>query len=65
MEIVQLPVLRDNYIYLLHDARTGMTAAVDPADDERAVARTFAALRPHRRRKPSELVGRRDRAEAG
>jgi hydroxyacylglutathione hydrolase len=32
MEIVQLPVLRDNYIYLLHDARTGMTAAVDPAE---------------------------------
>lgn len=32
MEIVQLPVLRDNYIYLLHDAGTGMTAAVDPAE---------------------------------
>jgi hydroxyacylglutathione hydrolase len=32
MEIVQIAVLRDNYIFLLHDAGTGMTAAVDPAE---------------------------------
>lgn len=32
MEIVQIPVLKDNYIYLLHDPATGMTAAVDPAE---------------------------------
>ncbi|MGY6276359.1 hydroxyacylglutathione hydrolase [Methylomonas sp. MgM2] len=31
LEIVQLPVLTDNYIYLLHDSISGETAAVDPA----------------------------------
>lgn len=31
LEIVQLPVLTDNYIYLIHDARSGETAVVDPA----------------------------------
>jgi len=31
MEIVQLPVLHDNYIYLIHDPDSGETAAVDPA----------------------------------
>ena len=31
MEIVQLPVLTDNYIYLIHDPDSGDTAAVDPA----------------------------------
>lgn len=31
LEIVQIPVLSDNYVYLLHDAATGTTAAVDPA----------------------------------
>lgn len=31
LEIIQLPVLNDNYIYLLHDADSGETAAVDPA----------------------------------
>jgi hydroxyacylglutathione hydrolase len=31
LEIVQLPVLSDNYVYLLHDAAAGATAAVDPA----------------------------------
>ena len=32
--IEQLPVLADNYIYLLHDPSTGSTAAVDPAVPE-------------------------------
>lgn len=32
MEIIQIPVLTDNYIYLLHDDASGMTAAVDPAE---------------------------------
>lgn len=32
--IEQLPVLSDNYIYLLHDPSTGATAAVDPAVPE-------------------------------
>jgi hydroxyacylglutathione hydrolase len=31
-EILQLPVLTDNYIYLLHDAASGATAVVDPAE---------------------------------
>lgn len=38
MEVVQLPVLRDNYIYLVHDAATGQTAAVDPAEAEAVLA---------------------------
>ncbi|KCV82956.1 hydroxyacylglutathione hydrolase [Actibacterium atlanticum] len=29
LEIVTLPVLKDNYVYLLHDAQTGATAVVD------------------------------------
>lgn len=31
LEIEQLAVLRDNYVYLLHDPQSGATAAVDPA----------------------------------
>jgi hydroxyacylglutathione hydrolase len=31
MEIVQLPVLDNNYIYLIHDPDSGDTAVVDPA----------------------------------
>lgn len=31
LEIVQIPVLSDNYIYLLHDALSSETAVVDPA----------------------------------
>lgn len=31
MDIVQIPVLRDNYVYLLHDPDTATTAVVDPA----------------------------------
>jgi len=31
-EIVQIPVLNDNYVYLLHDAPSGATAVVDPAE---------------------------------
>lgn len=34
LEIVQLPVLQDNYLYLIHDTPTGKTAIVDPAVDE-------------------------------
>ena len=32
LEIMQLPVLRDNYIYLIHDRSQGLTAVVDPAE---------------------------------
>ncbi|CAG1020402.1 hydroxyacylglutathione hydrolase [Methylomonas sp. LL1] len=31
LEILQIPVLTDNYIYLLHEPSTGQTAVVDPA----------------------------------
>lgn len=31
LKIIQIPVLTDNYIYLLHDTISGETAAVDPA----------------------------------
>ncbi|MEE9345016.1 MAG: MBL fold metallo-hydrolase, partial [Methylococcales bacterium] len=31
LEICQLPVLNDNYIYLLHDTDEDKTAVVDPA----------------------------------
>ncbi|MGB0844100.1 MAG: hydroxyacylglutathione hydrolase [Alphaproteobacteria bacterium] len=36
LEIVLLPVLSDNYMYLLHDKATRETACVDPADAELA-----------------------------
>lgn len=32
LEIVQVPVLTDNYIYLLHDPDASQTAVVDPAE---------------------------------
>lgn len=32
LEIVRLPVLSDNYVWLLHCPETGATAAVDPAE---------------------------------
>ena len=31
LTIIQLPVLTDNYIYLIHDPVSGETAVVDPA----------------------------------
>ena len=31
LEIAVIPLLKDNYGYLLHDAATGTTAAVDPS----------------------------------
>lgn len=34
LEIVLVPALSDNYVYLLHDAGTGATAVVDPAEAE-------------------------------
>lgn len=34
LEIHQIPVLRDNYIHLLHDPETGAAAVVDPAQAE-------------------------------
>lgn len=42
LDIEQVPVLSDNYIYLLHDPDTGATAAVDPAEAE-PVAAVLAA----------------------
>ncbi|RME64928.1 MAG: hydroxyacylglutathione hydrolase, partial [Alphaproteobacteria bacterium] len=31
LDIMQLPVLNDNYVYLVHEPETKLTAAVDPA----------------------------------
>ncbi len=31
LEVVQIPVLTDNYVYLAHDSATGETAVIDPA----------------------------------
>jgi hydroxyacylglutathione hydrolase len=31
LQIEQIPVLSDNYVYLVHEPRAGMTAVVDPA----------------------------------
>ncbi|HRK96787.1 MAG TPA: hydroxyacylglutathione hydrolase [Rhodospirillales bacterium] len=38
LEVVQIPVLRDNYVYLAHDGATGACAAVDPAVAEPVLA---------------------------
>ena len=38
LEIVQIPVLQDNYVYLAHDRETGATAVVDPAVAEPVLA---------------------------
>ena len=34
LAVVPVPVLRDNYVWLLHDQSTGQTAAVDPSVGE-------------------------------
>ncbi len=46
MQIVQLPVLRDNYVYLLHDPETATAAVVDPAVAE-PVLEKLAQLQAH------------------
>lgn len=43
LEIIQIPALNDNYIYLLHEPVSGETAAVDPAEAEPVLA----ALQEH------------------
>ena len=45
MEIVQIPALADNYVYLLHEPASGTTAAVDPPEAE-GVLRALAGLKP-------------------
>ncbi|VBB69345.1 Hydroxyacylglutathione hydrolase [invertebrate metagenome] len=42
LEIEQVPVLADNYVYLLHDHTTGATAAVDPSVAEPVLQRAAA-----------------------
>jgi hydroxyacylglutathione hydrolase len=34
LDIIQIPVLTDNYSYLIHDATTGETVVIDPAQAE-------------------------------
>ncbi len=38
MDIVQIPVLSDNYVYLLREPRQGLVAVVDPAEAEPVLA---------------------------
>ncbi|MFN4165372.1 MAG: hydroxyacylglutathione hydrolase [Ferrovibrio sp.] len=38
LDIVQIPVLNDNYVYLAHDPATGTTGVVDPAVHEPVLA---------------------------
>jgi hydroxyacylglutathione hydrolase len=38
LEIVLVPALSDNYVYLAHDADTGETAVVDPAESDPVIA---------------------------
>ncbi|HEX8670046.1 MAG TPA: hydroxyacylglutathione hydrolase [Allosphingosinicella sp.] len=42
MEIVRIPALSDNYIWLVHDAASGETAVVDPAEAEPVLAEAEA-----------------------
>ena len=38
LDVVQIPALSDNYIYLAHDADTGATAVVDPSEAAPVIA---------------------------
>lgn len=42
LEVVQIPVLSDNYVYLAHDAASGETAVIDPAVAEPVLAAAAA-----------------------
>ena len=42
MEIVAVPVLTDNYVWLIHDSESGETAAVDPSVAEPVLAAVAA-----------------------
>lgn len=37
LEIVQIPVLQDNYLYLIHEKNSGETAIIDPAVEDEIV----------------------------
>ena len=40
LEIELIPAFSDNYMYLVHDPGSGVTAAVDPADSAAVLARS-------------------------
>lgn len=42
LEVVQIPVLSDNYVYLAHDSGSGATAVIDPAVAEPVLAAAAA-----------------------
>ncbi|MCX6131813.1 MAG: MBL fold metallo-hydrolase [Proteobacteria bacterium] len=38
LELLQIPVLQDNYIYILHDHKTQLSVAIDPAEASPVIA---------------------------
>ena len=42
LEVIQVPVLSDNYVYLAHDTASGETAVIDPAVAEPVLAAAAA-----------------------
>jgi hydroxyacylglutathione hydrolase len=42
LDVAQIPVLNDNYVYLAHDPATGATAVIDPAVAEPVLAAAAA-----------------------
>jgi len=42
LDIVQIPVLSDNYVYLVHESESGATAVIDPAVAEPVLAAVAA-----------------------
>eukprot|EP00976_Prorocentrum_cordatum_P096715 1190680-Prorocentrum_minimum.AAC.3 len=57
LQIELVPCLDDNYSFLIHDPETGITAAVDPADDtNRSVAARFTKLLFKTEPKPFEDI---------
>jgi hypothetical protein len=41
MQIYRIPVLRDNYIFLLHDQEQNIAAVVDPAQAENFMVKLY------------------------
>ena len=77
LEIVRIPALSDNYVWLVHDPASGETLVVDPAEaepvlaeargaglDDRADLEHALAPRSHRRQCGDQGGDRRDASRA-